>query len=286
MHLFGAILGGLLASFQFIPIIRYKFMLFHRINGYISMLLFLVGNAGAFMIIRRSVGGEISAQTATGTLGVLTTTSLVLAYINIKRLQIDQHRAWMLRAWTIAASIASQRLIQRAMLHVISTYKYNFSLAIICRELHYIYAHVGVPDAGNPIPKLYPACAVNGQDPITSTTWVAVPVLGTGVENIAASLRWSFGPATWIALLIHLVAIELYLWLTPAEGYRLRQVSAKRQIEAGMREPEAEKDAGFTASRLGDAPPWWSMPPESKQNTEYYPLNPSGSDLSHTGQMR
>lgn len=51
MHLIGAIAGGFLASFQFIPIIRYKAILFHRLNGYLAITLLLIGNAGAFMIV-------------------------------------------------------------------------------------------------------------------------------------------------------------------------------------------------------------------------------------------
>lgn len=40
-----------------------------------------------------------------GVLAISSLGSAVLAYYNIKVLQIDQHRAWMLRAWTYAASI-------------------------------------------------------------------------------------------------------------------------------------------------------------------------------------
>jgi uncharacterized membrane protein len=78
---------------QFVPIIRHKVLLFHRINGYIIILLALVGNAGALMIARTTFGGHIETQTAVGLLVILTTVSLGMAYYNIKRLQIDQHRA-------------------------------------------------------------------------------------------------------------------------------------------------------------------------------------------------
>jgi hypothetical protein len=36
-----------------------------------------------------------------GVLAIMTIISASLAYINIKRLQIDQHRAWMLRCVSI-----------------------------------------------------------------------------------------------------------------------------------------------------------------------------------------
>lgn len=74
-------------------------MIFHCVTGYIVILLALVANAGALMIARKAFGGIVATQALVGTLFILTTGSLVMAYYNIKRLQIDQHRAWMLRTW-------------------------------------------------------------------------------------------------------------------------------------------------------------------------------------------
>ena len=65
-----------------------------------------------FMIMRHSMGGDIATQTGLGFVGIYTTVSLFLAYYNIKCLQIDQHRAWMLRAWVVAGLIITQRIIQ------------------------------------------------------------------------------------------------------------------------------------------------------------------------------
>ncbi len=51
------------------------------------------------MIARKAFGGTVATQALVGTLAIGTTVGLGLAYYNIKRLQIDQHRAWMLRTW-------------------------------------------------------------------------------------------------------------------------------------------------------------------------------------------
>lgn len=51
------------------------------------------------MITRHAFGGTLATQYATGLLCIAFVGALVMAYINIKRLQIEQHRAWMLRAW-------------------------------------------------------------------------------------------------------------------------------------------------------------------------------------------
>lgn len=79
--------------------IRYKALLAHRINGYIIILLIIPSHAGALMIARYAFGGDLATQTGVGMLAIMTTGSIFLAYYNIKRLQIDQHRAWMLRTW-------------------------------------------------------------------------------------------------------------------------------------------------------------------------------------------
>jgi uncharacterized membrane protein len=84
---------------QFTPAIRHKFRLIHRINGYIIILLALIANVGAIMIAREAFGGTTATQSWIGALFILTTVGLGLAYYNVKVLQIDQHRAWMLRTW-------------------------------------------------------------------------------------------------------------------------------------------------------------------------------------------
>lgn len=215
----------------------------------------------------------MSLQVWVGITGVFILFALLLAYINIKRLQIDQHRAWMLRAWVWAANIISLRLILLAALHVMRVYGYVYYSAINCSEIYFIYQHVGVPDARNPTTRLYPSCAfaTNQQgistsqqvNPVTnSSTYVSVSTAGTGPENAAAATRVAFPMAAWLALVCHVLVVECYLWMTPAESYRLRNVSYQRQVEKGLRLRGSFKDAGLTNTRLGDAPLWWSITPE------------------------
>jgi hypothetical protein len=51
------------------------------------------------MIACIAFGGGLETQTGIGFLSIITLVSLAISYISIKRLRIDQHRAWMLRAW-------------------------------------------------------------------------------------------------------------------------------------------------------------------------------------------
>jgi uncharacterized membrane protein len=257
MHIATILPAVFLVCFQFVPVIRYKAILFHRMNGYVIIILLLLANASAFMMMRHAVGGETQTQTWIGVLGVMTTVGIFLAWINIKRLQIDQHRAWMLRTWAWAGSIISLRLVMLAANKVVTNW-YTYWIAIRCSEIFYMYTYyAGVPDSHNPTSLLYPQCT--GPN---SAAYVAIPTTPSnparaGPENSAALFRSTFGLSGWIALVIHAILVELYLGLTPAESARLRQVSYERQLKAGFRHPEK---GALTAARLGDAPPEWNSP--------------------------
>jgi uncharacterized membrane protein len=99
LDLYTILPAALLVILQFIPVLRHKLILFHRMNGYIVVLLSLISNAGTIIISRHAFGGDFSTQTWTGAMVLLTTAGYTMAWINIKLLQIDQHRAWMLRTW-------------------------------------------------------------------------------------------------------------------------------------------------------------------------------------------
>lgn len=99
LHLYTIIPAALLVCFQFVPVIRHKIILFHRMNGYAVVVLSLISNAGTIIITRHAFGGDFSTQTWTGAMVILTTIGYIMAWVNIKLLQIDQHRAWMMRTW-------------------------------------------------------------------------------------------------------------------------------------------------------------------------------------------
>lgn len=99
LHLGTILPAAMLVCLQFVPVIRHRFILFHRLNGYVILVLSLVSTAGVFMLARRAVGGWMDVQMAVGALSISFVVALALAVYNVKRLQIEQHRAWMLRAW-------------------------------------------------------------------------------------------------------------------------------------------------------------------------------------------
>lgn len=244
IHLATILPAGLLMVWQFVPVIRHKFLLLHRINGYLIILLVLVSNVGAMMIARRAFGGTLETQAGVGTLVILTTVSISLAYYNIKRLQIDQHRAWMLRAMFYLGTIITLRLIM-ILSAIIATKHSQYYTTMTCGEIFSIY------NSANAVNDLYPACAAPGAG--AATRVVVQADFGIQPEQIGASLRISFGMAMWLAIILHLVGVEIYLALTPRESNRLRQVSYERQMERGFKNLGS---AGLTADRFGDAEPW------------------------------
>lgn len=252
LHL-GAILpAGFLACFQFVPVIRHKIIMFHRLNGYVVILLFLVANAGAYMVTPEAAGGSPVTQVGLGVLATATTITITLSYINIKRLQIDQHRAWMLRTWFYAGSIITLRVIMMAANTWITEHPDgNWYTVQTCALIWKQYVVSGAPDGeGNPVPEIYPQC-LNGSS--TVPVIVKADNNGPGPEYSTAAFQLTFGMSVWLALIIHAIAVELYLTLTPAESERLRVVSYERQLKAGLRHPGR---SGLTVDRLGDAPTW------------------------------
>ncbi|KAL8911470.1 MAG: hypothetical protein Q9171_003368 [Xanthocarpia ochracea] len=244
IHLATILPAGLLMVWQFVPVIRHKFLLFHRINGYLVSILVLIANTGALMIARRAFGGSLSTQAGVGVLALISTLSIALAYYNIKRLQIDQHRAWMLRAMFYLGSIITLRIIM-VLAALVSSNTSFYNTTMTCGEL------LTILDTSEKVNSFYPSCGEPGAT--THTLAIVQAKFGTQPEQVASALRISFGMALWMALFLHATGVELYLGLTPRENNRLRQVSYERQLERGL---SPAGSAGLTTDRWGDAEPW------------------------------
>ncbi|RMZ70784.1 microtubule associated [Pyrenophora seminiperda CCB06] len=258
MHLAGVLPAGLIAVSQFTPFIRRRWMIVHRIGGYVSLLLYLVGMIGAFMIARHSFGGGLDIQSWVWVAGFATLGCFIISYINIKRLQIEQHRAWMLRGWFYAGSIVTSRLI--VVIGAIIVVEQDYYITWPCAKI----AATIVEEVD--LVSLYPTCKsfIDGSDP-EAVASVAAKLFGGNAANTGAALNIVFGMALWVSLAIHAFGVEVYLHLTPKEAHRLREISYQKQLEAGMRSPGS---AGLTADRLGDADKWVpKVPKRENMNT-------------------
>ncbi|KAG9052846.1 hypothetical protein FS842_009160 [Serendipita sp. 407] len=246
MHL-GAILPcGILAVLQFVPIIRKNYLLFHRINGYIVLTLLAVGVAGALILSRHSFGGDVSSGGGIYGLAFIVIGSALMGYYNIKHLQIEEHRKWMLRAIVYMSSIITQRIIMIISAIIVSSVG-GFATAWYCDEIAYTldYNDTKIAIHGS-------RECVGGSAP---TRQVLIPAHMDQEEPIqmASALRSAFGNSIWIAMLIHIFVLEVYFHLTPKETARLRSISYQKQLEAGFEHPGS---AGITSDRWGDADPY------------------------------
>lgn len=173
------------------------------------------------MITREAFGGTLATQAFAGTLFILTTVGLALAYYNIKRLQIDQHRTWMLRTWFYVrclvprqlpvsnvvqfSTIITFRVIMIISAMILAKFEDNLWSAQKCVKLLDI-----VQDA-QALVQDYPACAslIDSGD-LGAVAAVRANFNGT-VPQIAAALNESFGMSGWIALTLHAIGVEAYV---------------------------------------------------------------------------
>lgn len=258
----------MLVVFQFIPIVRRKAILYHRIAGYVLILLVILINASAVMVADRAFGGSLSTQIWIGFTAIITTVGILLAYYNIKRLQIDQHRAWMLRVWFYMGCIITQRIIMIIAVNIISQWPAAMQYkSMPCTVLEYMFRTTRPESvAMEYLDQNYPACnAANANYTVDGYVVVKGDFALGEIENVAAALETMFGPSLWLALMIHAVGVEIYLHLTPREAARLREVSYKRQLEAGFKHPGS---AGLVAERLGDANPWTPMSLQQSETSD------------------
>jgi len=203
----------------------------------------LISNAGALMICRYTFGGELAIQASIGLLIIASTTGISMAYYNIKRLQIDQHRAWMLRTFFYMGSIITIRLIMFIGAQIISGMGTYYQVWP-CAKLDWLLG------GRNKTLLHYPSCGpfYDGKHPNAAAA-VLADFNNGGPEQIGAAFGTNFGMAMWLGLFVHAIGVEIYIHLTPGESARLRQISYERQLEAGFHHPG---NAGLTVERLGD----------------------------------
>ena len=108
------VLGGLylsLAPFQFVRRIRSRHLAYHRRVGRILVSIGLVvGVTALFMglVIPFSGWGE---RVIIGLFGTLFLVALLKGFVHVRARRVALHREWMIRAFAIALSIATIRLI-------------------------------------------------------------------------------------------------------------------------------------------------------------------------------
>ena len=202
---------------------------------------------------RHSFGGTITTQTWVWTVATMTAFSVYRAWISILNLHIDQHRVWVLRTWSYACTVCpllsletscSQLTTQILTLRIfmivlaISIAKLSpnsYKSVLPCDEIIYMYQFVAYPSNLSSLYSRYPACVKLEESGSGSDVYVVVnATLGNGMfpEERAALMNMIFGVSGWIALVLHILLVEVYLSYNKEEDEWLRRVSGVRRKAA------------------------------------------------------
>jgi len=100
-----------LAPFQFVTLIRSRWIDYHRWMGRLLVLIgLLVGASALFIAIVIPFSGWVESV-INGFFALLFVYSMIRGYLSIRAKQIDIHREWMIRAFALGLAIATMRLI-------------------------------------------------------------------------------------------------------------------------------------------------------------------------------
>ncbi|KAI8634029.1 hypothetical protein F5Y19DRAFT_411748 [Xylariaceae sp. FL1651] len=205
LHLSLILPAALLACLQFVPRIRHKTAIAHRIGGYATLILSIVGAVSVAPTIRHAFGGDVAAQAAAGVMTLLFVGAQLKAYVSIKQLQIDRHQAWMMRSWVYAAGIISLRVIMPIAAIIVSILG-DYYMAQPCDKIDFVLRDK------NQVLDRYPGCTsfYSGEN-YKQHVAVRADIASPDVVQILTAFNITYGMSSWVAIMIHVVGIELYL---------------------------------------------------------------------------
>jgi len=212
IHVYCAIISGIFAVFQFLPAIRRRAMIFHRINGYLVLIFLIPSTVCGAVVARRAFGGDLNVQSAFYVIGILIIFCAAMGITNVKRTRT--HRKWMLRTVACAAAPITARLASLAARHIISDIGSYYALWR-CDQLLYV-----MPDLDD-VNQLYPQCAQAGVDLTKVHVAVHAAVKGDGL-SYGSTVRLVFGMALWIGIMTHIIGVELYIRKTESSNRHRR----------------------------------------------------------------
>ncbi|KAG9125741.1 hypothetical protein FRC07_006400 [Ceratobasidium sp. 392] len=221
-HLACVLPAGLLAATQFVPRVRARAMKFHRNAGKVVNLLTFVSTVAGWGVAHVSFGGDFVTRSSIYCLGVMTLWAVVKSWIAIRRLRIDAHRAWIIRAWSYQTSVLIARLVMVVLVVYLSVARGHY-YTLTCDEVAHLLNNQQL------YARDYPQCQPEWHGPqVKSISIEANP--GDDTElGMTAAFRSVFGPSIWISIWIHAIVTEYYLFKSRDESNRLRELSLKRQ---------------------------------------------------------
>jgi len=117
VHIVGATMFAILGAFQFAASFRRRWPVWHRWAGRLLVVCgLLVGFSGMWMVLfyTHPVGDGLFLSAQRLVFGSAMIVSIVLAYVAIRRGNVKQHRAWMMRGYAIGMGAGTQALVLMA----------------------------------------------------------------------------------------------------------------------------------------------------------------------------
>ncbi|KAJ6578579.1 hypothetical protein B0H19DRAFT_931268 [Mycena capillaripes] len=177
----------------------------HSPTGYAVLFCLIVAAVCGSVIGRRAFGGEINSQTSYYLQAIMIIGAALMGFYNVKR-DTRRHRKWMLRMVTYFASVLTARLIAlpaRAIMTIIGTYYTIWR----CDEV------ISLLRVQETIQESFSQCV--GLNP--ANVYVAVHAsMHDGPLYAASAARAAQGMALWIAIVIHIIGVEFYIFQTDA----------------------------------------------------------------------
>lgn len=113
-HVVLGITANLIGPLQFIPAIRARNPLLHRTLGKIYLCCVAISTFVSFYLVSTAQLGLVYA-TGLAMLGVAWITSSGMAYLAIRKGNVEMHREWMIKSYVLTLAFVSNRLFEDLM---------------------------------------------------------------------------------------------------------------------------------------------------------------------------
>ena len=132
-HVAAGLVAILIGPLQFWPRLRRDHLAFHRIAGRVYVTVVLVGAIAALGLAAKIDSGPAYALGLAG-LAVAWLTTTGMAFVAIRRKNVEQHRQWMIRSYVVTFAFVTFRLCDDAMhrLQILSDDERSKVLAWAC----------------------------------------------------------------------------------------------------------------------------------------------------------
>ncbi len=108
-HFFFGPVALMTGVFQFLPSIRFKFKLFHKVTGLVYIISCVLGGISGLLLAINSNSGKIAAW-GFGLLAVAWIYTTLTGFLSIYLKRVSLHREWMIRSYALTLAGVTLRL--------------------------------------------------------------------------------------------------------------------------------------------------------------------------------